>query len=151
MAGLVDPQTLQSWLEWAAVRLIAMPAGRLYPDQPKALWPDYVRDSFPGMKICVVNKIRALAPSSTEIPIIDEIILLPNLCTNRDTRRIVHWRCQLHPVRQTHLLTWDWIARKLHVHKYTAQRWYRNGLAEIAEKIPSDTVWRISTFMEDRL
>jgi hypothetical protein len=150
MSERVDPQTLQSWLEWAAVRLIAMPAGRLYPDQPRALWPDYVRDEFPGAADLQTNRIRALAPSSAEISIVDIIILLPNLCEREPVRKVVHWRCQLHPIRQTRLITWNWIADKLHVHKYTAQRWHRNGLVEISEKIPYETVCRISAFLEDR-
>lgn len=149
MVDQVDPQTLARWLEWAAVRLIAMPAGRIYPDQPRALWPDYVRDPLAGVSDLRVNKIRALAPSSAEIPIIDLIILLPNLSTHKETRQIIHWRAQVHPIRQTHLLTWDWIAKKLHVRKFTAQNWHKIGLQEVAEKVPPEIVWRITTFLDD--
>lgn len=144
-----NPQTIVLWLEWAAVRLIAMPTGRLRPAEPRAYWPDITQEPLAGLSDLQINRIRALAPSAAEIPIIDEIILLPNLCSKPDVRRVIHWRAQIHPIRHHHLLKWDWISHKLNVHKYTAQRWYKTGLQEVADKAPQATVCRITTFMQD--
>lgn len=147
---ILDPQTLASWLEWAAVRLIALPSGRLKPKSPQASWPDFAYEPLPGTSDLRANRIHAPAPSSAEIPIIDAIVVLPNLCDHRDTRRVIHWRAQVHPIRSYHLLKWDWITAKLNVHRYTAQRWYRDGLKEVADKAPKDDVCRISAFLDDR-
>lgn len=147
----LDPQTLINWLEWAAVRLIAMPAGKLKPTGYRTYWPDIPLEALPGLDDLQVNRIRALAPSSAEIPIVDQIVILPNLCDHIDTRRVIHWRAQVHPIKGYHLLKWDWIAGKLRVHRYTAQRWYKDGLKEVAEKTPDETVCRIAAFLDDRL
>lgn len=147
----LDPQTLTNWLQWAAVRLIAMPAGRLKPGGYQSYWPDFAFEEIPGIADLQTNRIRAFAPSSVEIPIIDAIVILPNLCDHPDTRRVIHWRAQVHPVRNYHLLKWDWIAAKLGVHRYTVQRWYRDGLKEVADKAPEETVCRIAAFLDDTI
>lgn len=151
MVALLDERTLQTWLEWAAVRLIAMPTGRLKPAQPRALWPDYVQDPLRDWDTKRSAQIRALAPSSAEIPIVDVIILLPNYCQMPEVRKVLHWRAQVHPLRGTHLLKWTWIADKLSVKTYTAKRWHKNGLTEVIDKTPKETVCRIAAFMETRL
>jgi hypothetical protein len=150
MSNRLDPQTLALWLEWAAIRLIAMPAGRLKPDEPRAYWPDFKFEPIAGLTDLQTNRIRALAPSAAEIPIVDLIILLPNLSSHRETRLVLHWRAQVHPLSNRRLLSWDWITQKLHVKRHTAQRWHKLGLSEVADKAPMDTVYRITTFMRSR-
>lgn len=148
----IDPQTLAFWLEWAAMRLIAMPAGRLSPAQPRALWPDYVRDIYDNFHASPgARRLRALAPSSAEIPIVDKITLLPNLCSKVETRKVLHWRAQVHPIRGNNLLTWTWIAQRLEVRTYTAKRWHREGLDEVLEKVPRATVCHLLAFFEATL
>lgn len=140
------PTDITYWLEWAAVKLITLPAGPLKPRDPRALWPDYVRDALPGLADLRTNRIRALAPTSDEIPIMDLITALPLLCDNPDARRIINWRAQIHPLSGRHLLTWPWIAHKLGAKVYTARQLHTKGLHQIAVRVPHATVCRISTF-----
>lgn len=149
MTAKPTPDELQIWLEWAAAKLIAMPAGRLKPTEPRAFWPDYSQDKFQILEFRRSLKIRALAPSAAEIPVMDAIVLLPNLCTEEPVRKVVHWRAQIHPIRRSHLLTWTWISTRLDVRAYTAKRWHQKGLEEILVKASPETVCRIAAFMRD--
>lgn len=146
----ITPDELQTWLEWAGAKLIAMPAGRLKPTEPRAVWPEYAQDSRELVEFRRTPRIRALAPSSSEIPIIDEIVILPNVCQKQDVRKVIHWRAQIHPIRNTHLLTWTWIASKLQIRTYTAKKWHDDGLREILRRAPRAQVCRIAAFFHER-
>lgn len=148
MGQIVNPDTLEIWLEWAAAKQIAMPSGQLFPSDPRAAWPEYSRDRFQVLEYRRVVQMRALAPSSKEIPIMDAINELPNLCKLREIRQTVRLRTQIHPIRQTHLITWNGVAKKMKTKIHIVRYWYKNGLEEIAEKAPKPIVCRIAAFLK---
>ena len=78
MPCTLSPQELQAWLEWAGARLIAMPGGRTRPAEPHVIWPEYSQEKFEILTFRSALPLRAAAPSSAEIPIVEEILLLPN-------------------------------------------------------------------------
>ena len=146
----LTPSELQVWLEWAGARLIAMPGGRIGPSNTKVIWPDYAQDSFEVLEFRGAVPIRASAPSSTEIPIVDEILLLPNVCAKDYTRRVLHARSLVHPINGRYLYKWTRIAELLAVKAYTARRWYNEGLVEVISKAPEDKVCRIAAFLSQK-
>lgn len=146
----IEPKILQSWLEWAAAKLIAMPAGRLKPQAPRALWPDFAYEPIPGASDLRTNRLRALAPSSAEISIVDSIIFLPNLCEKEETRKVLHWRAQVHPITLAHINKWNWIAHKFDVRIMTVQRWHKKGLEEVCAKADQETICRVTAFLSDQ-
>lgn len=152
----LDPATLQTWLEWAGARLIAMPGPRTGPKEPKGFWPaEFSQDKFQVLEFRGGLPIRAGAPSAEEISWVDEILLLPNVCERDVVRRIIHTRLLIHPIRGTHLYTWTSIAKKLSIgpHKirpYTIKKLHRDGLKEVCEKTDPARVCRIAPFMASR-
>jgi hypothetical protein len=146
---VVDSTELQTWLEWASARLLAMPGGKVKPAGLETLWPDYSQDRFQVLDFRAAITLRVLAPSSTEIPIMEEILFLPNLCTDTNTKRIIRLRSLVNPVSNRHLYKWPEIATKFTIKQYTARRLFDTGLREIARKANSATINQISAFMEN--
>lgn len=146
----VDPKVLEIWLEWAAAKQIAMPSGLIRPAGIKVAWPEYSVDRFQVLENRRELQLRAVAPSSDEIPIMDAINSLPSLCEREPVRRTIRLRTQIHPIRLTHLMTWNSIAKKLEVKVHIVTAWYKKGLVEIVEKAPKPVVCRIAEFIESR-
>ncbi len=145
MAAL-DPQTLQTWLEWAGARLIAMPGPRTGPKEPKAFWPfEYDHDRFQVLEFRRGLAARAMAPSAKEIPMMEEILTFPNMCSHETTRRIIHDRLLMHPIKMTHLYTWADIAKTFKMKTYKVSYLHKLGLMEICEKAKPEHVCRIAT------
>jgi hypothetical protein len=84
------------------------------------------------------------------MPFVEEILRLPNLCSDVNVRRVLHKRALIHPTRGTHIFRWDRVAKDLHVTKlYTVKRWHKAGLIEVGEKITLDTVQRLVGFFDE--
>ncbi len=143
----LTPQELQVWLEWAGARLIAMPGGRIGPAKTRVIWPEYAQETFEVLDFRTALPIRAAAPSSKEIPIVEEILLLPNVCAHDYTRRVLHARSLVHPINGRYLYKWTRISALLEVKAHTARRWYKEGLDEVIRKAPHDSVCRIAAFV----
>lgn len=150
-SALLTPTDLRTWLEWAGARLIAMPSDRIKPAELKCLWPEYSQDKFQVLEHRPPLSIRAMAPSSKEITIVDEILLLPNLCSSDLTRRIIHARSLVHPIRGHYLHKWSEIALLVRLSRPTVMNRYKNGLKEITEKVDPEKVCRISSFFDASL
>lgn len=150
----LDPATLQTWLEWAGARLIAMPGPRTGPKEPKGFWPaEFSQELFQVLEFRKIPPIRAGAPSSTEIPIMEEILLLPNICTLISTRRILHARALIHPIRGTHLFSWEAIAKKISkeekpMKSYTVKYAHKKGLIEVCKRADPSNVCHILQFFQ---
>ena len=143
----LTPEELRIWLEWAGARLIAMPGLRIGPAKTKVIWPDYAQETFQILDFRGALPVRAAAPSSKEIPIVEEILLLPNVCEKNYTRRVLHARSLVHPINGRYLYRWPRIAELLDVKIHTARRWYKEGLVEVTKKAPRDKVCLISAFI----
>lgn len=146
MTALITPEELKHWLEWAGIRLVAMPTQRMKPKLPRAFWPEYSQDKFQTLEFRPNITLRALAPSRDEIPIMDEILSLPNTCTRVEVRRILHKRALINPVRGTYVYSWREIADILDMKQSAAKRLHREGLVEAARKADPGRVYRIRAF-----
>lgn len=139
-----SPDELRAWLEWAGAKLIAMPGPRIGPKAPSTFWPDYSQELFQVLAFRSATPLRAMAPSSVEIPLMELILSFPALCTHQATRRVLHCRALIHPVKQRHLYRWDRIAELLDTKVYTVKYWHRRGLAEVARKIPEEAAEQVT-------
>lgn len=143
---MVAPTELQTWLEWASARLLAMPGRKIKPSEPHVVWPEYAQDTREIIEFRVGIKLRALAPSADEIPIMDEILLLPNLCEKDLRRRAIRLRSLVNPLNNRHLYPWVEIAERLSVRQYSLKREYAWGLKEILLKAERGALSRLSVF-----
>lgn len=139
---------LDDWLCWAGSRLLAMPSERIKPSLPKAIWPDYAIEQFQVLEFRKKPKFRIPPPSKDEIPIIDEIILLPNLIEDRIRRMIVHSRMLVNPISGNHIRSWNMLAKKFHSNNKIIQAKYNAGLEEICFKIPRNQMHRLQSFFD---
>ncbi len=147
---LVGPREVQDWLEWAGARLIAMPGAKTRPASPHVVWPEYSQDQYELLAFRRALPIRAAAPTPDEIPMVDLILELPNVCERVIVRRILHTRCLMHPIRLTPIYRWSRIAELLDVKVYTVKRLHAEGLVEAAKKADPNKVYRISAFFRAR-
>lgn len=149
MSSTLAPSELKIWLEWAGARLIAMSGGKVGPKNYKVAWPDYGQDVFEVLNFRGGVSLRAMAPSSTEISIMEEILLLPNLCEKDYVRRVLHLRALVHPLNGRYLFPWPRISKRLEVTKLsTVKYWHRKGLVEVISKAPKDKVRLISDYID---
>lgn len=141
---------LASWLEWASARLLATPSEKIKPRAPGCLWPEYSQDKFEIIEFRARIALRALAPSSDEIPIMDEILLLPNLCKDPTNRRIIRMRSLVNPLTNRYLYKWPAISKELTLKTYECRRRYGSGLDEMARKIDRQAQTRIGAFLSEK-
>jgi hypothetical protein len=135
----LSPDELQTWLEWAGGKLLALPVTRLKPCNARSLWPDYVReldDSEPAPQD--PKPLTFPAPLNHEIPFMDEILLLPNLCSDPYKRRLLHARSIVNPITHRCLFHWTHIAKLLQTDRRTVKRWHIAALKEVCERINGD-------------
>lgn len=137
-ADRLSPELLSDWLSWAGARLLAMPSGRIKPAEPRACWPDYGTDVFQVLEFRAKLKIRVPAPSKDEIPIMDEILLFPNLCSFIGRRRVLHLRLLTNPVSLRPINSWEKISEKLNTSPERVKRWHTSGIEEVLFKLPEE-------------
>jgi hypothetical protein len=142
----VAPDLISNWLEWAGTRLLASPSTKIKPAGPKVIWPDYALDVYQVLDFRKGLAMRAPAPSASEIPVMEEILLLPNLCSEVRTRRVLHARCLLNPITYRNINSWSKIALLVHSNRETVRLLHQKGLEEVSRKVAYPTVCRISAF-----
>jgi hypothetical protein len=145
----LSPSELQTWLEWAGARLVAMPSTSIGPRRLKVIWPEYSQDQFEVLDFRGNIPLRASAPSKEEIPIMDEILLLPNLCNYDIYRKLLHYRMLVHPISGRHLRSWRWLGRKLHCDHKTAMYKHEMALQDCAARISNEIVIRLQDLLSD--
>lgn len=141
--GHVAPEELRTWLEWAGMRLIALPGGRTGPRDRGTFWPDFSQDEWEVLQFRQGIPLRAAAPSPAEISLMEFILDFPSLCAHEPTRRVLHCRALIHPVKYRPLWRWQRIADLLEVKIYTVKAWHKAGLVEIARKLPTEAIERV--------
>src|SRR5579864_2946310 len=143
----LTPAELQTWLEWAGARLIALPVGRIKPSEPRVIWPEYSQERFEILDFRGYEPLRANAPSKDEIPIMDEILTLPALWSDSLKRRVLHSRALVHPLNGPNLYSWAKVAQLVGRDPKTVKAWHTAGLAEVCRKAPQDKICRIQAFL----
>lgn len=139
---------VNDWLEWAGGKLMALPMGPTGPRGFKVAWPDFPPDAILAYGYNGA-RLRAPTPAREEIPIMDEILLLPNVIKDAVTRRVVQSRTLVTPISGRHIYPWTQIARLLHRDPRTIMAMHRKGLDEIVTSAPEAKVCRISSFFAD--
>jgi hypothetical protein len=143
----LDPDRLQLWLEWAGARMWALPVDGVWPQSFHVAWPEYNIELFQVLEFRARLALRAAAPSSAEIPIMDQILSLPALCRETERRRILHRRAIVHPIRNRHIYTWHRLARDFHKDPRSLRALHRRALDEVVGKIPRETLTSLYDFM----
>lgn len=144
----LTPDELQTWLEWAGLRLVAMPGQRTGPADLKIIWPEYSQDQFEILDFRRSVPLRASGPSKDEIPIMDEILLLPNLASDVIRRRILHVRLLIHPIRGHNLYSWTSVSKILHSSPKRVKRLHSLALLEVSRKVPTNQVCRLADALQ---
>lgn len=154
MSDLTPPR-LEEWLEWAGVRLIAMPGKRVGPNGYKISGLEYSQEVFQVLEFRAALPVKVAPPSNMEIPIIEEVLTLPNLIKDVGKRRVVRVRTLLHPINGRHLYKWDRITETLgringkKISTASVKYMYKSGLEEICKKIDADKVCSISNTLSN--
>ena len=141
----ITPSLVIFYLEWAGVRLLSLPSQRVKPQRIRAFWPaEYSQDRFQVLEFRTMGLAKIPSPPPHEVSLMDEILVLPNLCGDIVTRRILHARLLVIPLNGRYLYPWPRIADRLGVSVWIAKRRHRNGIDEICEKIPNNTVEKLN-------
>ncbi len=148
MVTTLTSQYRLTWLEWAGAGLNGMPSGRIKPAEPHVIWPEYSQDKFEILDYRVGLQVRAAAPSSAEIPIVDEILLLPNICSWETGRKLLHARSLVHPIHGRYRYNWSDLAKLLKSDRRTVKVWHQRSLVEVAEKVDPAKVCHIAAFFD---
>ena len=77
----------------------------------------------------------------------DEILLLPNLCSDPLTRRIIHRRLLIHPISGRYKHQWNEVAQDLEMKISNIKFKHKKGLEEIIKKAPKANVCRLAAFV----
>lgn len=145
----ISASILENWLFWAGSRLVALPTERIFPTEPRVCWPDYSVERFQILEFRRNNRIRVSPPSKDEIPIMDEILLFPNLCCFILRRRVIHLRLLTNPVTLNPINSWNKVSKTLATSVPRSKRLYYSGLAEIADKIPPEKIRFIADYFAE--
>lgn len=145
----IETYDLQTWLEWAGARLIAMPEPRIKPAQPRVIWPDYSQESGEMTVFRGQLSLRAAAPAKHEVAMVDKILLLPNICHLPNVRRVLQVRALVHPINYRHLYSWARISKLLHTSRYQVKKWHGDGLIEVVGRTPDTLLCEIKSFMDE--
>ena len=140
----LTPVELQTWLEWAGARLIAMPGGRIKPEGPRVIWPDYSQEIFEVLDFRGNVRAKAAIPSGMEISLAEKVMLLPNVCESHITRQILHKRAQVDPITGRYRNSWSKIAASLHCGKEAIKIRHKKGLLEVLSETPEPTFYQLS-------
>lgn len=144
----MTPEEVQFWLEWAGRALLALPSHGLGPAELRAWWPSVAPDATLAYGYNA-PRLRPVVPAADEIPWIDEILALPNVCHRITTRRILHARAMVSPLNDRYIYSWAKIARLVHLSPNTVKIEHLRGLGEVIRKTPQEKMWRISNFYSE--
>lgn len=135
----LTPEEVQTWLEWAGSKLLAMNLESPLPKGPRVSWPAFAQDHRTAYGY-TQERLRAAHVSGFEITLMDEILPIVGLIRDVNTRRIVNARILVTPVSNRYVYTWSRIAFMLHSDRRRVARLYANGLAEVVRRLPRDKV-----------
>jgi hypothetical protein len=142
----VQPGEVQSWLEWAGERLLALPVHGTRPSGHRVYWPEFPPD--PNVAYGYNNlRLRPPAPGKAEIPIIDEIYELVALVPEVRARQLLQARSLIVPLNKRYLNSWTKLAALLHTDRRSVKRIHQGGLCVICDKVADASVARFREFV----
>lgn len=132
--GQPTPEEIQLWLEWAGEILLSLRVNGVYPQQFRSFWPDYPDDILTAYGYTPERTTRVV-PSAQDVSLSDKVLGLIPLVLNTRTRRIIHMRSLISPIRSSHIYSWSRIAQILHSNRAEVKTQYDRGLAIVSSKI----------------
>lgn len=140
----LSPHELNTWLSWAGEKLLAMSLKSPIPITAQSSWPKILLQEEPAeLPLGETTRIKFPHPTQEEIPLMDEILLLPNLATDIWQRKILHARCLTNPATHRPINSWTKIGQKLHTGGEQVKYLHRKGLIYVAKLVPCEKVCRI--------
>lgn len=149
IAPPISSETLQLWLEWAGGKLLALPASKTKPQKLHGFWPaEYQQNPYEILDFRPKESlsIRGASPTAEEIPYMDRILTLVNLCGDMRFRRVMHARSLVFPFNGRYLYPWTRLAEVLNVSRNTVKTWHHHGLLEVCKQIPFTEYDQINAF-----
>lgn len=141
-----DPSEVQSWLEWAGERLLALPVHGTHPASYRSFWPDYPLDVATAYGYTAAC-FHPPAPGKAEIPLIDEIYAIIALTPDHPQRRLLQARSLVAPLNGRYLYSWTKLAEVFHRDRRAVKRTHYSGLCVIAAQVPANSVARFREFI----
>lgn len=141
----IEPLTaeeLSLWLEWAGSKLLSLNLRSPLPQGPHSAWPSFATSAEEAYGY-TGERLRPGRPTSHEIALMDEILLLPSLIDDISARRIVNARALVAPVSNRHLYSWTKLAFMLHTSRPIVQRHHRRGLDLIVRRVDKEKIHTI--------
>ena len=135
----LEPPELTSWLEWAGSKLLSLSVKSPFPAGYRSNMPHYVPDRWDYGK--ERERFKPARPTSEDIGLMDEILLLPGKITDHNQRFLVNARALVRPVARTYLYSWTKLAIKLHTDRRKVVRLHHQGLRQIIAKLPTEQVY----------
>lgn len=136
---MISPEEVQDWLEWSGSKLIALQLSSALPKSYKNNWPSFAIDTTVATTFSK-DRLKPPTPTSKEIALMDEFLLLPGLIKDITTRRIVNARSVVAPVSQKHLFSWNKLATLLHADRRKIMALHHKGLIEITKSLAPSKV-----------
>jgi hypothetical protein len=127
-------EEIREWLEWSGSKLLSLRSPSPGPKSFRSAWPDFPQSSFTAYGY-TAERLRPPVPTSREIALMDEILLLPALVSDPLYRRIIHARSLVTPIVPRYLYSWAKLARLLHLDRRTVSNFYLKGMKEIDRKL----------------
>lgn len=113
-----------------------------HPQEFKSSMPDYVEDSHTAYGY-TASRLRPPEPSSTEIPLMDEIIDLIRLVPNPHQKKVLQLRSLVRPISGAHFFSWAKLANEMHSDHKHIKSLHRQGLRIIAHGIKEPQISHI--------
>ena len=137
----LTPSEVQTWLEWAGERLLALPVNGTKPSSYRSFWPDYPDDPNTAYGY-TGEKFRIPAPPPDQIRLVDDILALIILEPSKHKRRVLQARSMISPLNGRHLYSWGRISKLLCTSRYIVTAWHNQGLSHIALNASPHDVYR---------
>ncbi len=142
----LDPATLETWLNWAGRKFLALPSRSALPQGFKSFWPKYDYDEV-DLETALHVKLRAeQAPKANELDYIEQILSIPALCVEIKHRRVLQYRTIIDPISGKHIYNWSRIAKQLKTSRQNVRNWYEVALRDACGKVEENKVCRLAQF-----
>ena len=130
---------LKQWLEWAGSILLSMDIKSPFPAEPGAAWPSFTADATMAYGY-TGERLRAPRPTSDQISLMDELLLLPPKHPTPQVRRIIQARLLVTPLGRRHIFSFNKIAQLLGTSPQNIYQQHRRGLDVLVPLLTQDKI-----------